>query len=139
MSGFSSLISFSPTFSLFHFLCSLLVSHQYSTFHLLSLTHMLYKVNKWSLFSVSAHYPLCWDPAVRTKLVLLVSSGGRNNHQSIRRLSDQNKCGASSHLIGVADIDRRKGELLQRGHGRLDGRHCRGTRILQIFFSPWAC
>ena len=45
------------------------------------------------------------------------------------------KISASSHLIGVANVDRRKGELLQRGHGRLDGRHCRATRILQIIFS----
>ena len=36
-----------------------------------------------SLFSVSVHYHcLCWVPAVSTKLVLLVSSGGRKRGKS---------------------------------------------------------
>lgn len=36
-----------------------------------------------------------------------------------------------SHLIHVADVDGRKGDLLQRGHGCLDGCHGRGIQILQ--------
>ena len=36
-----------------------------------------------------------------------------------------------SHLIHVADVDGRKGDLLQRGHGCLDGCHSCGIQILQ--------
>ena len=35
------------------------------------------------------------------------------------------------HLVGVADVDRRKGDLLQRCHSGLDGGHRSCARILR--------
>ena len=80
MSGFSYLISFSPSFSIFHFLCSLLETYLYSSFHLPLSWALMQAGQKTQMFSVLCLWALllclCWDPAISTKLVLLVSRGG---------------------------------------------------------------
>ena len=86
-SGFSSLISFSPTFSIFHFPVQF-ARHTPIFFlpssSLLSAYASCAKVTNviYSLSLCTITHCLCGDPAIRTKLVLLISSGGRGKKWS---------------------------------------------------------